>query len=511
MSVGYTFEEIEAVLSAIPGINDEPAPAGAKDASAFQMPTTLKQGERHATLFKLLRSQKARGISLDAALATCHIENERAEQPLGRDDLDGYLRRAWGQADQPAFDHRASHEVGLDKQKGRLKHLERMRREVRRELDAEERGQAAPLDFRTEDDLLQETPAPELIQGLLIQGSLFMLFGPKNLGKTFLTIALAYAVATDQPTFLGVPVKQHGDVVLVLAEGGSRLGLRLRAWRQAHGFDRSTTRLHVLKRAVDLTDVEAIDRFIAQIREWNPVLVIFDTLSRCMPGAVENAAEDMSTAVANCDRIRGAIPGATIGVIHHPTKANDDVERGAGTFANAIDTVINARDEDGVLTLSCKYTRDLDPFAPIQYTLEPWVIEDLANEQGNPYTSAVVRRLSEEGVARAKEEAASVEQRILALLQERGATSGSDLTAALKVRKETVLAACRRLKADQRLNQVGPKNRPQWELAKAKLLRLVDPEPPKPPEGVFDPAAEQRHDAWVARQQPKEERDAPPF
>lgn len=40
------------------------------------------------------------------------------------------------------------------------------------------------------------------------------------------------------------------------------------------------------------------------------------------------------------------------------TKASDDVERGAGTFANAIDTVMNVKDEDGVKTLTSTYTRD---------------------------------------------------------------------------------------------------------------------------------------------------------
>ena len=302
-----------------------------------------------------------------------------------------------------------------------------------------------------------------------------MLFGPKNLGKTFLTIALAYGVATDQATFLNVPIKQHGDVVLVLAEGGSRLGLRLRAWRQAYGVAGTSPRLHILKRAINLTDGTAVDHFIAAVEGWNPALIIFDTLSRCMPGAVENAAEDMSAAVANLDRIRLAMPGVTIGVIHHPTKANEDVERGAGTFANALDTVINVRDEGGVKTLSCKYTRDLEPFMPIQYAIDPWIVDGLTDGLGQPYASAVARRLSADGVEKAKQEAESLEQRILSVLRERAAMSGGELATLLKVRKDTVLGACHRLRSAKRIKQGGPKNKPQWSLVPTKVLQFEQP------------------------------------
>lgn len=348
----------------------------------------------------------------------------------------------------------------------------RASRQANRVLDAEERGTEAPLDFFSEQQLLDEPPAPELVSGMLVQGSLFMLFGPKNLGKTFLTIALGYAVAIDGQQFLDRSVTQHGDVVLVLAEGGSRLGLRLRAWRQEHGVSEPCDRLHVLKQAVNLTDPEAVESFIEVIRIWQPKLVIFDTLSRCMAGAVENAAEDMSMAVGNLDKIRAAIPGVTVGVVHHPTKASDDVERGAGTFANALDTVINASQDTStkINTITSKYCRDLDHFVPIQYSLDAVILDGLADRHGRPLTSAVVRRMTEDAAERAREEASRLDAQIVDALNEQD-LSGAELAKQLKRRDGDVLAACRRLKVGQRIKSAGKK----WRLAESmKTASLLD-------------------------------------
>ena len=65
------------------------------------MPEVVPPGERHGTLFRVLRSQKLRGISLEAALACCHEENRRkCDPPVDEAELDAYLRRSWKQADK---------------------------------------------------------------------------------------------------------------------------------------------------------------------------------------------------------------------------------------------------------------------------------------------------------------------------------------------------------------------------------------------------------------------------
>ena len=134
-----------------------------------------------------------------------------------------------------------------------------------------------------------------------------MIFGPKNLGKTFLNFDLAYRLATQQSTLFGRPIHRHGHVVLILAEGGSRLNVRAQAWRNEHRVT-APADLSIYKRPIDLRNQRDVDALIATAAPLNPVLITFDTLSRNMPGAVENSAEDMTVAIATLDRLRAEPP-----------------------------------------------------------------------------------------------------------------------------------------------------------------------------------------------------------
>jgi hypothetical protein len=71
----------------------------------FALPDVIVKSERHLTIWKLLRSLKARGIQHAEALAFCHYVNTQRCQPVvPRWELDAYLRRGWNQADQAGFE-----------------------------------------------------------------------------------------------------------------------------------------------------------------------------------------------------------------------------------------------------------------------------------------------------------------------------------------------------------------------------------------------------------------------
>ena len=59
-------------------------------------------------------------------------------------------------------------------------------------------------------------------------------------------------------------------------------------------------------------DEAEVNEFIAAIRDIEPVLVIFDTLSRCLVGVDENAQSAMTLAVDNLDKIRLSVPNLTV-------------------------------------------------------------------------------------------------------------------------------------------------------------------------------------------------------
>lgn len=98
----YDIADIERITTSSSDVS-----ANTDDRSSFHMPDTLPQGDRHGVLFQLLRSLKTKGLSLDAAVAACHAENEaKSNPPLDRTKLDAYLRRSWHITDAPPSPHR---------------------------------------------------------------------------------------------------------------------------------------------------------------------------------------------------------------------------------------------------------------------------------------------------------------------------------------------------------------------------------------------------------------------
>ena len=70
----------------------------------FTVPDDIPKGDRHTILYKFLRSQKARDVPLEVALAGCHALNtQQCEPPINAKELDDYLRRVWNQDDSPEF------------------------------------------------------------------------------------------------------------------------------------------------------------------------------------------------------------------------------------------------------------------------------------------------------------------------------------------------------------------------------------------------------------------------
>ena len=95
--VHYSLDDIQEAFG-------EPDPGHATGRKAFTVPETIPKGDRHTVVYRFLRSQKARDVPLDVALAGCHALNEQQCEPsIPHKELDEYLRRVWDQADSPAF------------------------------------------------------------------------------------------------------------------------------------------------------------------------------------------------------------------------------------------------------------------------------------------------------------------------------------------------------------------------------------------------------------------------
>ena len=161
----------------------------------------------------------------------------------------------------------------------------------------------------------------------------------------------------------------------VVAEGRSGFPRRLQAWRAAHDV-RAAGWLYVLQAPVQLMDTGEVSELIRALRELpEPVLlVIIDTLARCLVGGDENSAKDMGRFIAGIDRIR-AETGAAVLVVHHTDKANR-AERGSSALRGAADTLMMIERDGDRLTLSCDKQKDAEEFPGIEFGLRVIDFED---------------------------------------------------------------------------------------------------------------------------------------
>lgn len=226
-----------------------------------------------------------------------------------------------------------------------------------------------------------------MVKGWLGQGTMSVVFGPSNVGKTFVVLDIAMHVAANRP-WRGCPVK-GGPVLYIAAEGGSGILNRLAAFKQEHS-DMADAPFMVLPTSLDLYgdgDAVALCEVIEDIRvEFGekPALIVVDTLARSMGDGDENATKDMGAFVRNCDVLRAAT-GAHVLVVHHTGKDESRGARGAYALKAACDTEIQLTAKREIL---CNKQRDLQMGSALHFDLRTVALG--TDEDGDTVTSCVV-------------------------------------------------------------------------------------------------------------------------
>lgn len=78
--------------------------------TAFTIPEAIREGERNATLYRLARSLKAKGLSFEANLAALKAENAaKCDPPLDEREVRGIAAHAYEQPDRPEFAANGDH------------------------------------------------------------------------------------------------------------------------------------------------------------------------------------------------------------------------------------------------------------------------------------------------------------------------------------------------------------------------------------------------------------------
>jgi hypothetical protein len=247
----------------------------------------------------------------------------------------------------------------------------------------------------------------QLVEDVLTQGGLSVIYGESNSGKSFLACDMGCCLACGIP-WLGkrtVP----GAVLYVAGEGAESIKLRLLAWRQKYNLSPKLAvvpvAVNLLKPNADARRVVAACRAVEAHYGCPVTLIIIDTLARAFAGGNENASEDMSAVIAHADQIRAAT-AAHVMFIHHSGKDAAKGSRGHSSLKAATDTEIEVTAEEATKlhTAAIKKQRDL-PTRGESITAKFSVVKmGMLDQWGKPVTTCVVELTDEKPAPKAKKE-----------------------------------------------------------------------------------------------------------
>lgn len=246
----------------------------------------------------------------------------------------------------------------------------------------------APLRFHVQSAHEFATSAPTRwrIKGVLPDAELVVMYGASGSGKSFMALDMGAAIARGI-LWRGCKVRQ-GRVAYIAAEGAGGFRKRLQAYAQAQQIDLATLELGVIHAAPNMMEPKDAADVAKAVTAWGGAdLIIVDTFAQVMPGANENAGEDVGKALTHCKRIHEST-GAMIMLIHHAGKDTSKGARGWSGLRAAADAELEVVRE--TIGRSLKLTKSKDGEDGLMWGFELEVVTLGVDEDLDPITSCVV-------------------------------------------------------------------------------------------------------------------------
>jgi hypothetical protein len=209
----------------------------------------------------------------------------------------------------------------------------------------------------------------EIIAGVLHGGTKAVLASGSKVGKTWILLDLAIAVATGTP-FLKFETQKKKVLFINFEIRREFIAERLKKiQKQKHHSD--LTNLCIWNLRGQTTDFETLTESIIQrVGKDNYTLIILDPIYKAMVGKSENVASSVGVMCNQIERIVEAT-GAAVIFAHHYAKGNaakkNQMDRmsGSGVFARDADTIITLTEHEQKDCYSVEMTlRNLAPQPP---------------------------------------------------------------------------------------------------------------------------------------------------
>ncbi len=213
--------------------------------------------------------------------------------------------------------------------------------------------------------LLKSGDAQWLVDGLLPARGLTFLVGRFGAGKTFLALDLALHISSSLATWHNRSI-EGANVFYAYSEG--LLKARVAAWRKHHDPEAWPPSISFGAGAINLLDVNSIQRFLRIVGGENQ-LIVLETLSSMTAGADENDSKTAGQAIEALHYIEKET-GAAILVTHHtPLDPRNQRIRGHSRLGDGADTILLLENAKGALTLRTLKQREAEAGDPIHLQL----------------------------------------------------------------------------------------------------------------------------------------------
>lgn len=254
----------------------------------------------------------------------------------------------------------------------------------------------SPIPIEWADQTGDQIEAPiQIVEGVLTEGAMSVIYGESNSGKTYLALHLGICVCLGEP-WLGRRTTPGRTVIYIAAEGPGSVRMRLAAFHSHYGrlpphFGLIPATLNLMDPSVDVENLIDLIRQKIVLDECPSVaLIIVDTVAQVMGGANENASEDMARLVAAGARLKQAT-GAHVMFIHHSGKDAAKGARGHSSLRAAVDTEIEVTADESTRTHTAKITKQRDLPSKGERIAGRFISVELGRDQwGNPITACAV-------------------------------------------------------------------------------------------------------------------------
>jgi putative DNA primase/helicase len=235
-------------------------------------------------------------------------------------------------------------------------------------------------------EFVNGSPMEWLVHGILPKQGLAALYGQSGVGKSFLALDLAAAIAAGKEEWFGHWLRQC-PVTYVCLEGVEGMKKRMEAWEKRHGTMPDT--LSFMPKPINLLSDDNVAELAKAITSSNRNngVVIIDTLNRAAPNADENSSVDMGRIIAAVSQLQ-ALVGGLVMLVHHAGKKSSAGLRGHSSLHAALDTMIEVEHTATRHSWKVAKCKDGEEGRRYLFRLEPVLVRK--DDQGSNVISCTV-------------------------------------------------------------------------------------------------------------------------